>query len=283
MARNCPQHPLGEPGAGQADGSVFVDNRAISFNKPPCYFVVEVFALVGGSAVQLGHLLSDLTIAVAALLLPGQAALGAGKSGLGFGGFDHLPFRGDEEVGVRPQVNPNSLLGLRQGYSLDLASEHHVPMLSLPLHRRGLDLPFERAVQLEFDRAHPVDEHPLPAFYLDPGSPGLGEGEGVVTPLPLKAGVACFLSRSDPTKKAPEGFVYPLDDVLQDLGVDALVLRQLSAYFGQPAFLLVEAQRLAHFPVSISPLLQSRIVQLAAQRKGALQVFALGLGGVKGT
>jgi len=105
------QHPLGEPGAGQAgDVQVFVDNRAIFVDKPPCYFVVEVFALVGDFAVQLGHLLFDLTIA-AFPLLPGQAALGAGKSGLGLlkvpGGFDHLPFRGDEEVGVGAQVYPN--------------------------------------------------------------------------------------------------------------------------------------------------------------------------------
>ncbi|RIH81706.1 hypothetical protein Mterra_03020 [Calidithermus terrae] len=187
-------------------------------------------------------------------------------------------------MGVRPQVNPNSLLGLRQGYSLDLATEHHIPMLSLSLHRRGLDLPFERAVELALDRADAVEEDPLPAsLHLDPGLARLGEGERVVALPSLEAGVARFLSRSrlDPAEEALEGFVHPLDDVLQDLGVDALVLRQLGAYLGQPPFLLVEAHRFARFLVGLPPLLQGRVVQLAAQRKGALQVFVLGLGGVQ--
>ena len=63
--------------------------------------------------------------------------------------------------------------------------------------------------------------------------------------------------------------------------MNALVLRQLGAYLGQIPLLFVEADSLPGLLVGLSTLLQGRVVQLAAQREGALQIASLGLGGVQ--
>ncbi|QAY18098.1 hypothetical protein [Thermus phage TSP4] len=155
-------------------------------------------------------------------------------------------------------------------------------MVPLPLDRGRLQPSLQRAVQLHLHRADAVEEHPLPALLeFDPGFVGLGEGEAVVAPLPLEAGVSGFFSLLDPTEKPLEGFVHPLDDVLQDLGVYLFVFRKFGSYLGQPPFLLVEADRSPVLLVGIPALLQGRIVQLAAQLKGVLQVPFLRLGWVE--
>lgn len=156
LQKLCPPrvlHPLGGAGAGQSeDVQVFVDDGAIAVYEPPGEFVVEVFALVGDFAVQLGYPPSGLTAAVATPLLPGQATLGGGEPGLGLlevpGGLDQLPVGGNQKVGVGAQVYSNSVLVFRKRPGLYLATENDVPMFAFPLP---------------------------PLLELDPGSPGLGD------------------------------------------------------------------------------------------------------------
>ena len=118
-------------------------------------------------------------------------------------------------MGVGAEVYSNSVLVFRKRPGFHLATENDVPVLAFPLDRSGLEPAFQGAVELAFDRADAKEEHPLPALLeFDPGSPGLGEGEGVAALSALEAGVSRFLSRLDPPEEALEGFVHPLDDVL---------------------------------------------------------------------
>jgi len=167
-------------------------------------------------------------------------------------------------VGVGAQVYADGLLACRQRLRVHLGDEDDVPMLAFPLNRRRLDLPFQRAVE------------------LDSGSPLLGEGERVVAPLPLEAGVSRLtLLGLDPPEEALEGFVHPVKKILEHLGVDPFVLGQFLSYLGQVPILFVEADSPPGLLVSISTLLRGGVVQLTAKLKCLLQVFHLGLGGVQ--
>ena len=100
-------------------------------------------------------------------------------------------------------------------------------------------------MQLDLYRADAKEEHPLPALLeLDPGGARLGEGEAVVALSALEAGVAWGFPILDPAEEPLESQIHPLDDVLQHLGMNALVLRQLGAYLGQIPLLFVEADSL---------------------------------------
>jgi len=76
-------HPFGGAGAGQPeDVQVFMNDGSIAVDQMPGQLVVEVFALVGDFAVQLGQLPLQLPVSVGTFPLPGQSPLGAGQFGL---------------------------------------------------------------------------------------------------------------------------------------------------------------------------------------------------------
>ena len=136
-------YTFGNVGAGESkDVQVFVNNGSIAVYEPPGEFVVEVFALVGDFAVQSGYPPSGLTAAVTAPLFPGKAALGGGEFSLRLlevpRGLYHLPLRGNEEVGVGAQVDPNRVLVFRERLKVYLAGKHDVPVFSLSFDRGGL-------------------------------------------------------------------------------------------------------------------------------------------------
>jgi hypothetical protein len=126
-------------------------------------------------------------------------------------------------------------------------------------------------VKLHLYRTNAVDEHPLPPLLeFDPGGVGLGEGEGVVASLSLEPGITGFSPFGpNPTEEALKSPVYPLENVLQDLGVDPLVLGQVSPYLGEPSLLLVEGEAFLRLLVGLPPLLKGGVVELAAEFQGA--------------
>ena len=73
-------YALGYIGAGKGlNVQVFVDDGSIAVYQLPGYLVVEVFALVGDLAVELGYLEPGLLPAALSLLLPGKLPLGLGQ------------------------------------------------------------------------------------------------------------------------------------------------------------------------------------------------------------
>ena len=109
-----------------------------------------------------------------------QSPLGAGQFGLRLlvvpRGFHHLPHGGDQEVGVGAEVYSNSVLVFRKRPGFHLATENDVPVLAFPLDRSGLEPAFQGAVELAFDRADAVEEHPLPpSWSLTPVVPAWGK------------------------------------------------------------------------------------------------------------
>lgn len=134
----CIQHPFGGAGASQADGvQVFVDDGAIVVDQPPGELVVEVPALVSNFAVELSNPFPSLPVPMAAPLFPRKLPLSPNKLLLRSlvvpGSFHHLPFGGDEEVGVGAEVYPDGLLVFRERLGLHLADKNDVPMVPLPL------------------------------------------------------------------------------------------------------------------------------------------------------
>ncbi|BDG16780.1 hypothetical protein TbrSNM41_15140 [Thermus brockianus] len=127
-------------------------------------------------------------------------------------------------------------------------------------------------MKLHLHRADAVDENPFASLLeFDPGGVGLGEGEGVVASPSLEPGITGFSPFGpNPTKEALKSPVYSLDDLLQDLGVDLFVLGKVCADLGEPSFLLAEGKTLLRLLVGFSPLLESGVVELAAEFQGVL-------------
>jgi hypothetical protein len=69
-------YPFSGIGVGEGeDVQVFVDDGSIAADQPFRKLMVEVFALVGNLAAQLGNPPSDLLMATTTLLRTGKAAL----------------------------------------------------------------------------------------------------------------------------------------------------------------------------------------------------------------
>ncbi len=96
-------------------------------------------------------------------------------------------------------------------------------------------------------------------------------GEGIVAESGLIARVAGCLASFHASKEGFEGFVYSMQDVLQDLGVDGFIFWSDLFDGGKLGTLLREGEALAAQLIGVFPLLQCGVVQLRAEGELLIQ------------
>ncbi len=106
---------------------------------------------------------------------------------------------------------------------------------------------------------------------------GLSVGDGIVSLARTEAREASLLFRSHAPKESVKRLLYPLQNILQDLGMYA---RNVSANLldaGQLVRLFDVAHGLSFQPVCVTSFLQTRVIEFAAKRKGMIQASGLSL------
>lgn len=172
------------------------------------------------------------------------------------------------------QANVNSYRSIIRGHGsrFDFHREARIPLARCgACDSQSLNLAFNQSVQLN---SHVSDFRQAQLVTVD-GEAGLSVGERVVSFVRAKARKACSLFSLHPTKETIKCFFYSLQNILQDLAVDArhiftnlFDVRQLVRLFNVPHGLSFE-------PVCVAPFLQTRVVEFAAKRKGAIQASSL--------
>ena len=161
-------------------------------------------------------------------------------------------------------VNPDVLFTEGKRLWLDFNREARIP---LACRRAGdaqrLNLTFQRAVQLD---SHIADfrQAQLVAFEREAG---LSVGETVVTLPRSESWESCFLFRLHATKETVKRLLYPLENILQYLRVNARNIWANLFDVGQLVRLCNVAHRLMLKAIGITAFLQTRVVEFAAQVK----------------
>ena len=237
----------------------------------------KVLAPPADALMDTRHHLAPLRTLFGALLSFSEAALDTGKGMLLLpeepGVLDPLASR---EIGKGGEPHINTNLELRWGQDIRLhlvTGERHVPFVR---SRSGdgsrLHDAFERTVHHELEMSN-FREAQF-ALFID-AKTRLWVGQAPVAILGFITGIAGRQSSFDTTEERLEGFIHPMQDILQDLRVDALVLGADLLDLGQLRTLLRKRDALAAHPPSISALLKGSIVQFRAQGQLFMQRVCL--------
>ena len=115
----------------------------------------------------LGNFLAGLAAVLAALLLAGQASLLPAKLGQGCFEIPRIGLLLARRTWSGTRSSPTSIptAGLVDRLDLhvsEIAGEDHIPLAGFPLKSDGLDLTFDRSMQLDPDRPDVLDAEPSP-------------------------------------------------------------------------------------------------------------------------
>jgi hypothetical protein len=185
-------------------------------------------------------------------------------------GIIHLFTVGQVSEVFEANVKTDSFTHMCRRLKLVLNRETGIPMDTVSLDSDNLDLPTDRTVQLELERANLGQCEPI----VVQGPTQLGIGETVVSIPTLKAKAWV----STPTKESLERLVYPVKNVLQRLAIHVCKVWSGLLAFYKSGGLVGKADTLARHAVGISSVLERGVVQLSAQVKAVLQQVGLPAG-----
>ena len=112
------------------------------------------------------------------------------------------------------QVYADISLVLSHRLTCYLTGKDDIPGITLSLDRTGFDRACDLSMQLHLDTANLGEAD---AAILRQGETGLRVGEAVVAALALEAWIARFLTIPHAPEEGIERFLYPSQDILQDL------------------------------------------------------------------
>ena len=147
-------------------------------------------------------------------------------------------------------------------------AKRDVPAVNFSLNGDGLNRPFYGTGEAHATTPY-LGERQLVAHNLPPR---LRKSERIIAVFVPEARIAGLLSSFDSAEETVEGLLHALESVLQDLAVHGGQIQTLLFDVGQLVGLALVVERDARLSVGVSPLLQSGVVQLAAdvQRSGQL-------------
>ncbi len=239
---------------------------------------MEVVPLVADVLMRLGEELHRLASAVAALLPPRDAPLGALECHLGHTEDtrvgDWAPI-GERGKGLQAKINPCLLTSRRQGRARHVGTKDgDIPAVGLPRDRHRLGRALQRAGPMDADAPEFVQDQ---GAVIQPGAVAtLLEREAVKAGASLEAWEAGFLAALYPAKERLVGLVEAGEHVLEDVAVDGSIVRERGAHglqFGR----LVEARDgdMAPLPRG-DALLQRGVVEIATAPEHCVQRLLLG-------
>lgn len=135
----------------------------------------------------------------------------------------------------------------------------------------GLDISLSRAGEEQFEPAHILDVQ-ISTFER---IACLFEGEGIVAIPVLKAGKTGFLPRFYPAEKSLVRLIKAFEHILKGLGISCLDFRKVFLDKSELFYLVVSRNRFSSSLISINPLPERRIVDIATDIK---PMVAIGLG-----
>lgn len=285
LAPRCVCDAFGKAMVGKHSGCVQVlkDDQPVVVGQLSPDLMSKVAAAVGNPFVYLGYRMAAFGPQGRTLFSLRQSALRAGQ------GF----FVGTKEPGVRyflavrqgseavqPHIYTNCLprVGLR--HRLDLAREASIPIAGsgAPDGER-LDLPFNRAMQHDLDRAD-FGQVDAPVFAVQREAK-LRVRPAIVAAAPTEAWISRRLARLHPAKEGFESQVYPFLGILQRLGVGNL---QGGAFFLPLCQQTIRGIQVEAFPAFLPchlAYLQRLVVDPTASIQGLLKEPFLGLRGIQ--
>src|ERR1700737_1826045 len=164
-------------------------------------------------------------------------------------------------------INADLLGAIGQRNALHFYAETGVPLSSLAFDRQCLNLAFNRTVQLDLDAAN-LRQFQVLAF---DGKAKLRIGQRIIASTSAETRKASLLPAPHGAEQSLERSIYAVQCVLQHRPIDIAKFSTLNFDFWQLIRLRTKTNRLAFKAVGISTLLQSSVVQLAAQRKLTLK------------
>jgi hypothetical protein len=168
----------------------------------------------------------------------------------------------------QPAVNPCLSKCQRLGFSFTLNRKASVPFARrCPRDGERFDFPFYGAMQFDF---HPTD-FTEPEFAMLDCKSRLRKGEAVISRARTKTREARFLACFDAAKKSVKGFIQPPQHFLQHLRVNPVQIRANLFDVGELVYLIVASDGFAADAISVTPFLQSRVVEFATKPKRAFK------------
>jgi len=129
-----------------------------------------------------------------------------------------------------PDINSPALFRRGRDFLLRLFNrEDHIPAIGFTLDRAGLDLPLDRAREMDFDFAD-LRQTQFPALER---KTALWICEGIISGAGTKPGKPSPSALSDSSKEAVEGRLDALQGVLNDLGMNPGKFRAILFDLGQ--------------------------------------------------
>lgn len=254
--------------------------QSVVVDQPTADLVVEVRALIANVRVCPLQQLNRLTSAARASLSPRNPALRPAKFSLRLTVIARIGYlcavaQGGERR--QPDIDADSTAICGKGLRPTLNRKAGIPLTRLSLHRQGLNLPFDGAMQLDFD---------LPDFRqvkprLLQGESELRVGEAVIPGARTETGEAGLLFSSHAGEERLERLINPAQRLLQHLGINTIQfwtrlfdVRKLSGLRDEVDTLTVDTP-------SITSFLQGSIIKLLAQAENLLKQSGLLLRWIK--
>ena len=182
--------------------------------------------------------------------------------------------------GLESDIDPYVFTRSWQDLRLDLiAREAHKPLASSVSHNAARFDDASGGPVLHYLEMPDLGKREL-ALLID-AETLLWVGEGSVAGSGFIARVARCLASFHTREEGFEGFVNPVQDILQDLGVDGFIFWSDRFDAEKLGTLLCEGDALAAQPIGLFSLLQGGVVQLPAQRELLVQHACLLLGWVE--
>jgi hypothetical protein len=159
-----------------------------------------------------------------------------------------LPVR-ESGKGFKSNIKANFVIQFWQTVRLNFNRKTNIPFARTTTGEgSSFGHTLEGPMQLDFDIPYIRNNQPIPHNLTT--SRDLGESHGVVTAITLKPGIANrWFSRLYPAEVGLKSQVYPLGNILQDLGMNFFKGRSLSFKYGNtPLGLIVRKVTLVLFP-----------------------------------
>lgn len=264
-------HRLGKHSTRQPfDIQLLNSNQGVAINQTFRQLMQEVSTLVTNLAMARSHTLSVLFPLGMGANSFSKLPLLLGKPLLPFAVVARvLNLLASRQVGkvFKPNIYPNGWSGMLRNVNLTFNREAHEPLVAFSLYGNGLDLPTNRAVQLDFERTNLRESE---AIFVE-GPTQLRVGETIVSVVGSEPRKARFITTLHSGVERLIRPVYLVQHILQGLAIDrGKVWSNLFALY-QGGGLLGEADTLTSHTVRIPTVLQGSVVQLSAQVKVMLQ------------
>lgn len=251
-------------------------DQPVSVNQGTAQVVVEICSLPTNKTVGALQQHHGIPSALRAFLAPRYAPLCHSQGTLGVpvvarvGYFGSVAQRGEAR---QADIDTDHVRAERQRLGLNLAQEHRKPVSRLALDSERFNLALNRARNLDSDFPDLRDSQPVSAQSV----PDLPKRQTVVATKGTKAWKPSFLTRLDATKESLERNIDALQGVFQCVTPHVGYVLSLGFYLRQLNGLIEVTDRFAFETPCFASLLQSRVIQLRADRKVAVKCLNLSL------